>query len=144
MTVSIEPLNSSDPRSSAVQVPFHMLRGDLFWTPRADPIATAAMISAGGALVSKNRILAWPSLLIAIFSFVNSKPLRTSDSTVGAGGLQGLGLSISVEGGSTRSFALLSLLSVYVPTFMILPDLASKITENQARVQAEAAASKAL
>jgi hypothetical protein len=43
------------------------------------------------AVVSKNRIIAWPSLILALYTYVNAKPLRTTEGGIGGGGLQGLG-----------------------------------------------------
>ncbi|KAH8112378.1 hypothetical protein DFH11DRAFT_1728569 [Phellopilus nigrolimitatus] len=58
----------------------------------ADGFSASSMLLAGVVMVTHNRFLAWPALLIGISAFFNQHPLRTKD---GGSSWQGLISGIS-------------------------------------------------
>ncbi|CDZ96515.1 hypothetical protein [Phaffia rhodozyma] len=113
MSVSIPILDKSDPKENIAAVPFHMPQQDPFWTGSPDYLSTLAMSMAGGAMFTKNRYFAWPAFFLSSTAYLNATPLRATETSSGSS-LQGLG------------FAIVGLLSVYLPTLVLLPDGPSK------------------
>jgi len=66
------------------------------------------MLLSGAVMVTRNRYLAWPALLIALAGYVNTRPMRQK-----ADGGQGL---------SGIVFALAALFSSYLPYLFLPPD----------------------
>ena len=84
-------------------------------------------------MFTKNRIFAWPALIIALSGWLNLAPLRTKEGATG-GGLQGV------------TFGLIALATTYLPSVILLPDqaegaarLAARAAEKSAQVAAQAA-----
>ncbi|KAI0319736.1 hypothetical protein OF83DRAFT_1169954 [Amylostereum chailletii] len=69
-----------------------------------DALQTSGMFLAGLIMVTRNRILAWPSLLAGISAFINQHPLRTKE-----GGSPPIGNLL---------LAAFALIASYVPVFV--------------------------
>jgi len=69
----------SDPRDSSLESRFTIPQS---WRTQnnVDPLATSGMFLAGLIMVTRNRFLAWPSLLLGLSAWVNQHPLRTKES----------------------------------------------------------------
>jgi hypothetical protein len=68
----------SDPRDSTKESKFTIPQA---WRDQnnVDGLAASGMFLAGLIMVTRNRFLAWPSLLLGISAWVNQHPLRTKE-----------------------------------------------------------------
>ncbi|TCD64882.1 hypothetical protein EIP91_003458 [Steccherinum ochraceum] len=73
----------------------------------SDALSASVMFVSGLIMVSRNRYLAWPALVLSINSAANQHPLRTKE-----GGNSPL---------STLVLAVCALLASYFPMFMVGP-----------------------
>jgi len=64
------------------------------------------MMLSGLILVTRNRVLAWPALLLAISGAINQHPLRTKDGSTGT---------------SSLWFAFFALIASYAPMILVTP-----------------------
>jgi len=69
-----------------------------------DGLATSGMFLAGLIMVTRNRILAWPSLLLGASAWINQHPIRTKE-----GGTPPIGNLI---------LAFSALVAAYLPLFL--------------------------
>ncbi|KAI0028062.1 hypothetical protein K488DRAFT_59653 [Vararia minispora EC-137] len=77
------------------------------WTQEsADAMGTSGMFLAGMIMVTRNRYLAWPSLMFGVSSYINYHPLRTKEGQPPIANL-------------LLSFA--ALIASYVPLFLETP-----------------------
>ncbi|KAF8270036.1 hypothetical protein EI94DRAFT_1572498 [Lactarius quietus] len=68
----------SDPRNSSLESKFTVPQS---WRVQnnVDGLSTSGMFLAGLIMVTRNRYLAWPSLLLGASAWVNQHPLRTKE-----------------------------------------------------------------
>ncbi|KAJ7130168.1 hypothetical protein C8R44DRAFT_665242 [Mycena epipterygia] len=92
-----------DPRDSSLETKFTL--PGTWYRESFDGLSTSGMFLSGLIMVTRNRFLAWPSVLFGISSTINVHPLRAKEG-----------------GGGTISSLLLcvmALLSSYLPLVMI-------------------------
>ncbi|KAI0299433.1 hypothetical protein B0F90DRAFT_1631424 [Multifurca ochricompacta] len=67
-----------DPRDPSLETKFIIPRT---WRGQdnVDGLATSGMFLAGLIMVTRNRILAWPSLILGASAWINQHPLRTKE-----------------------------------------------------------------
>ncbi|KAH9974237.1 hypothetical protein BGW80DRAFT_1302935 [Lactifluus volemus] len=67
-----------DPRDTSLETRFTIPKS---WSSQdnLDGLATSGMFLAGLIMVTRNRILAWPSLLLGFGAWINQHPLRTKE-----------------------------------------------------------------
>ncbi|KAH9996298.1 hypothetical protein BJV77DRAFT_988558 [Russula vinacea] len=72
--------HDNDPRDSSLESPFTLPQT---WRAQdnLDGLATSGMFLAGLIMVTRNRILAWPSLLLGLGAWINQHPLRTREGS---------------------------------------------------------------
>ncbi|KAI0052377.1 hypothetical protein FA95DRAFT_1483745 [Auriscalpium vulgare] len=68
-----------DPRDSSLETKF--APPQTWKQESADGLATSGMFLAGLIMVTRNRILAWPSLILGVSAFINQHPLRTKEGS---------------------------------------------------------------
>ncbi|KAI9463979.1 hypothetical protein BJY52DRAFT_879636 [Lactarius psammicola] len=92
-----------DPRNSSLESRFTLPQS---WKGQdnLDGLATSGMFLAGLIMVTRNRILAWPSLLLGASAWINQHPLRTKE-----GGTPPIG---------NLMLAFFALVSAYLPLFV--------------------------
>ncbi|KAI0251825.1 hypothetical protein BJV78DRAFT_1125425 [Lactifluus subvellereus] len=68
-----------DPRDSSLETRFIIPQT---WSSQdnVDGLATSGMFLAGLIMVTRNRILAWPSLILGLSAWFNQHPLRTKET----------------------------------------------------------------
>nr|GAT44774.1 predicted protein [Mycena chlorophos] len=95
--------SGDDPRNAALEVKFSFPNT---WAQEApDLLSTSGMFLSGLIMVTRNRFLAWPSLVFGINSSINAHPMRVKDG--GSGSLPNLALSFT------------ALVATYIPLFMV-------------------------
>ncbi|KAF8208291.1 hypothetical protein K438DRAFT_1488932, partial [Mycena galopus ATCC 62051] len=94
-----------DPRDASLETKFSLPPS--WYSENFDGLSTSGMFLSGLIMVTRNRFLAWPSVLFGISSAVNVHPLRAKDGGSGAGSLSSLLLCIG------------ALVASYLPLFMI-------------------------
>ncbi|KAI9438214.1 hypothetical protein H4582DRAFT_2076819 [Lactarius indigo] len=92
-----------DPRNSSLETRFTIPQT---WKGQdsVDGLATSGMFLAGLIMVTRNRFLAWPSLLLGASAWINQHPLRTKE-----GGSPPIG---------NLMLACFALVSAYLPLFL--------------------------
>ncbi|KAN0107771.1 hypothetical protein V8E52_009860 [Russula decolorans] len=72
--------HNNDPRDHSLESSFTIPQA---WRAQdnLDGLATSGMFLAGLIMVTRNRILAWPSLLLGLSAWINQHPLRTREGT---------------------------------------------------------------
>ncbi|TFL03899.1 hypothetical protein BDV98DRAFT_563238 [Pterulicium gracile] len=94
-----------DPRDASLQTRMTLPAS---WSSKSksptEMFSTSTMMMSGLIMLSRNRFLAWPSLLFGINSIINAHPARMSD---GGGHYSAFFLSLS------------ALFASYLPLFMI-------------------------
>ncbi|EPQ51888.1 hypothetical protein GLOTRDRAFT_140829 [Gloeophyllum trabeum ATCC 11539] len=96
---------ADDPRDPSLERRLSFPRA---WIADAsDPSSASGMFLSGLVMVTKNRYLAWPNLLLAINSAINRHPLRTKDS--------------ANPPFSSLMLAVFALFASYFPMFLISP-----------------------
>ncbi|OCH94575.1 hypothetical protein OBBRIDRAFT_747225 [Obba rivulosa] len=97
--------SKDDPRDPSAEAKFTL--PETWQVDSPDALSASVMFISGMIMVSRNRYLAWPSLLLSVNSVINQHPLRTK------------------EGGnsptSTLMLAVCALIASYIPLFMIGP-----------------------
>ncbi|KAJ6481677.1 hypothetical protein C8R45DRAFT_309497 [Mycena sanguinolenta] len=94
-----------DPRDASLETKFAL---PTFWyRENSDGLGTSGMFLSGLIMVTRNRFLAWPSVLFGVSSAINVHPLRAKDGGSAAGTLSSLLLCVG------------ALLTSYLPLFMI-------------------------
>ncbi|KAI0269554.1 hypothetical protein BGY98DRAFT_1014137 [Russula aff. rugulosa BPL654] len=70
----------NDPRDNTLESSFTLPQT---WGAQdnLDGLATGGMFLAGLIMVTRNRILAWPSLLLGLSAWINQHPLRTREGS---------------------------------------------------------------
>ncbi|KAJ6591105.1 hypothetical protein DFH09DRAFT_879053, partial [Mycena vulgaris] len=91
-----------DPRDASLETKFSLPA--TWYRESFDGLSTSGMFLSGLIMVTRNRFLAWPSVLFGISSTINVHPLRSKE---GSGTLSSLLLCI------------MALLASYMPLFMI-------------------------
>ncbi|KAF8511289.1 hypothetical protein JB92DRAFT_2935139 [Gautieria morchelliformis] len=93
----------SDPRDPSIEAPYSLPKS---WGKETEGLAAMSMFISGLVMVTRNRYLAWPAILVAITGYVGSRPLRQKD---GGQGLSGV------------VFALAATVSAYLPMLFLPP-----------------------
>jgi len=96
-------VTQSDPRDPSLEVPLSLPKS---WKQDYEGMAALSMFLSGGVMISRNRYLAWPALLVAIAGYVSARPMRQKD---GGQGLSGI------------LFALAAMFAAYLPLFFLPP-----------------------
>ncbi|KAJ7276426.1 hypothetical protein B0H12DRAFT_968276, partial [Mycena haematopus] len=94
-----------DPRDASLETRFVLPSS--WYGENFDGLSTSGMFLSGLIMVTRNRFLAWPSVLFGITSAINVHPLRAKDGGSGAGSLSSLLLCVG------------ALVTSYLPLFMI-------------------------
>ncbi|KAI3612003.1 rba2 protein [Moniliophthora roreri] len=100
-----------DPRDVSLEQKFSLPNS---WRAETSDLSTTGMFFAGLIMITRNRFLAWPSLLFGINGLINSHPLRQSE---GSGSPM-----------SNISLCLMALVASYIPMFMVSKDFGSTNT----------------
>lgn len=70
-----------DPRNSALETPFVLPKT---WHPEpSDGAKSSGMFLSGLIMVTRNRFLAWPSLMFGLNTMINDHPLRSDNNSLG-------------------------------------------------------------
>ncbi|CAA7269925.1 unnamed protein product [Cyclocybe aegerita] len=91
-----------DPRDSSLETSYTWPK--TWYRDSTDGLGTSGMFLSGLIMVTRNRFLAWPSLLFSMSNLINSHPIRAKE---GGSGWSNLALCIS------------ALFASYVPIFVI-------------------------
>ncbi|KAL7284584.1 hypothetical protein ACG7TL_001877 [Trametes sanguinea] len=94
-----------DPRDPSAEAKLTL--PEKWQTDSLDALSSSMMFVSGLIMVTRNRYLAWPALLLSINSVVNQHPLRTKEG--GQGGLSVIMMGIA------------ALLASYLPLMLIGP-----------------------
>ncbi|KAK7683849.1 hypothetical protein QCA50_013227 [Cerrena zonata] len=68
---------TDDPRDPAAET--KLTFPDSWQVESSDGLSASVMFISGLIMVTRNRFLAWPSLLMSINSIINQHPLRTKE-----------------------------------------------------------------
>ncbi|KAJ3535629.1 hypothetical protein NMY22_g6401 [Coprinellus aureogranulatus] len=101
MSVVLQPLKD-DPRNAVLEQPYTLPRS--WFLETGDGLASSGMFLAGLIMVTRNRFLAWPSVVFGINSLVNQHPLRQKDSAAGW---------------SNTGLCFVALIASYLPFFVV-------------------------
>ncbi|KAJ9091451.1 hypothetical protein QFC19_009093 [Naganishia cerealis] len=75
--------DKSDPKTAeAPIVPFHLPKE---WIETSDMFSSASTVVAGFAMMSRNSMAAWLSIITALLALFNQKPLTEKKSANGQG-----------------------------------------------------------
>jgi len=97
--------SSNDPRDSSLEIKVCFPKK---WSRESnDALSASAMFLSGLILVTRNRYLAWPALMLSICGVVTQHPLRTREGAIGV--WSGVMLSIS------------AVFAAYLPFFLLAP-----------------------
>ncbi|KAI0372516.1 hypothetical protein BV20DRAFT_964109 [Pilatotrama ljubarskyi] len=66
-----------DPRDPSAEAPLTL--PEKWQTDSLDALSSSMMFVSGLIMVTRNRYLAWPALLLSINSVINQHPLRTKE-----------------------------------------------------------------
>jgi len=69
-----------DPRDATLETKFTLPNT---WYRDGDVMGSSSMFFAGLILVTRNRFLAWPTIIFAINTLINQHPLRSKDGQGG-------------------------------------------------------------
>jgi len=89
-----------DPRNSALETPFVLPKT---WHHEHNDASSSGMFLSGLIMVTRNRYLAWPSLLFGLTTMINEHPLRSDSS----------------KGWSNFALCFFVLIASYIPVFII-------------------------
>ncbi|KAJ7135419.1 hypothetical protein C8R43DRAFT_1020945 [Mycena crocata] len=70
-----------DPRDASLETKFCL--PTTWYRESFDGLSTSGMFLSGLIMVTRNRFLAWPSVLFGISSSINVHPLRAKDGSAG-------------------------------------------------------------
>ncbi|TFK29540.1 hypothetical protein FA15DRAFT_664087 [Coprinopsis marcescibilis] len=93
---------SDDPRDASLETAYCPPK--TWYLDSSEGVSTSGMFLSGLIMVTKNRFLAWPSIVFGINSLINQHPMRQKE---GAGGWSNLLLCVS------------ALVASYVPMFIV-------------------------
>ncbi|KAF7292870.1 hypothetical protein MIND_01186000 [Mycena indigotica] len=94
---------AEDPRDASLEAKFSLPNT---WTQDSfDGLSTSGMFLSGLIMVTRNRFLAWPSVIFGLSSSINAHPLRTKEG--GGSALPNLALCV------------MALFASYIPLLMI-------------------------
>ncbi|TEB11424.1 hypothetical protein FA13DRAFT_1795344 [Coprinellus micaceus] len=79
--MSVVHTRKDDPRSASLEEPYALPRS--WFLETGDGLATSGMFLGGLIMVTRNRFLAWPSVVFGINSLINQHPLRQKESAAG-------------------------------------------------------------
>ncbi|KAH8097108.1 hypothetical protein BXZ70DRAFT_1009421 [Cristinia sonorae] len=96
-------ITGDDPRDASSET--KLTFPDSWQVEESDPLSASVMFASGLIIVTRNRYLSWPSLLLSINSVINQHPLRTKE-----GGNSPL---------STLILAVCALFASYIPMVML-------------------------
>ncbi|KAI0634266.1 hypothetical protein C8Q77DRAFT_1110772 [Trametes polyzona] len=68
---------NDDPRDPSAEAPLTL--PEKWQTDSLDALSSSMMFVSGLIMVTRNRYLAWPALLLSINSVINQHPLRTKE-----------------------------------------------------------------
>ncbi|KAF8902616.1 hypothetical protein CPB84DRAFT_851080 [Gymnopilus junonius] len=91
-----------DPRDASLETPY--TTPNTWYRDAADAIGTSGMFLSGLIMVTRNRYLAWPAVLLGINNTINAHPMRSKE---GGTGWSNLALCLS------------ALFASYIPMFVI-------------------------
>ncbi|KAH8829143.1 hypothetical protein DL96DRAFT_1596831 [Flagelloscypha sp. PMI_526] len=92
-----------DPRDASLEASFTL--PPTYYRESYEGLATSGMMLSGLIMVTRNRFLAWPSLILGLNGYVNQHPMRAKDGASSA-------LSNMVMVG-------VALFASYLPFFMV-------------------------
>ncbi|KAF9530597.1 hypothetical protein CPB83DRAFT_850605 [Crepidotus variabilis] len=95
-------VNKDDPRDSSLEVPYTF--PNIWVKDSNDGFGVSGMFLSGLIMVTRNRFLAWPSVLFGINQVINAHPMRNKE-----GGM----------GWSNLALCFSALFASYIPVFMI-------------------------
>ncbi|KAL5514853.1 hypothetical protein ACEPAG_2169 [Sanghuangporus baumii] len=70
--------SANDPRDPSLEAKLSL--PNTWRTSSTDGFSMSSMLLAGAVMVTRNRFLAWPALLLGISGFFNAHPLRSKES----------------------------------------------------------------
>ncbi|PPQ92537.1 hypothetical protein CVT25_010370 [Psilocybe cyanescens] len=91
-----------DPRDASLETSYTTPK--TWFRESSDGLSTSGMFLSGLIMVTRNRYLAWPSVLFGISTTLNAHPLRSKE---GSSGWSNLALCVS------------ALVASYIPVFII-------------------------
>ncbi|KAF8635590.1 hypothetical protein AX15_000238 [Amanita polypyramis BW_CC] len=91
-----------DPRDAALETRFTLPNT---WYRDGDSLGSSGVVMAGLIMVTRNRYLSWPAVILAVNSLINQHPLRSKDGQAG--------------GWSNIFMCATALLAAYFPLFII-------------------------
>ncbi|KAF5325040.1 hypothetical protein D9619_009590 [Psilocybe cf. subviscida] len=92
---------NDDPRDASLEVAYTTPNT---WYRDTDSLGTSGMFLSGLIMVTRNRFLAWPSVLFGLNNMFNAHPLRSKE---GGSGYSNLALCMS------------ALIASYIPLFIV-------------------------
>ncbi|KAF9050243.1 hypothetical protein BJ165DRAFT_1342518 [Panaeolus papilionaceus] len=92
-----------DPRDASLEAPYAMPK--TWYRDTSDGLGASGMFLSGLILVTRNRYLAWPAVLLGFNNWINAHPIRAKE-----GGSSGL---------SNVALCLCALFASYLPVFVI-------------------------
>ncbi|KAF8153209.1 hypothetical protein B0H34DRAFT_722640 [Crassisporium funariophilum] len=92
-----------DPRDRSLEIPFSLPK--TWYRESNEGLSTSGMMLSGLIMVTRNRYLAWPSVLFGFNSLINGHPMRSKDGA--SGGWSNLALCLS------------ALVASYIPVFVV-------------------------
>ncbi|KAH9927965.1 uncharacterized protein BXZ73DRAFT_102473 [Epithele typhae] len=94
---------ADDPRDASLETSLTL--PETWQVESVDPLGQGMMFVSGLIMVTRNRFLAWPSLVLSINSVINQHPLRTKEGAQSTVSILLLGVG--------------ALLASYMPLFLI-------------------------
>ncbi|KAF8921174.1 hypothetical protein BDZ89DRAFT_1004871, partial [Hymenopellis radicata] len=74
--------SNQDPRDASLETKFTL--PPIWYRETNDGLGTSGMFLSGLIMVTRNRYLAWPSVLFGISTLINQHPLRAKEGSSGA------------------------------------------------------------
>ncbi|KAI0767427.1 hypothetical protein C8Q74DRAFT_1370216 [Fomes fomentarius] len=103
MSAPLGVVPNDDPRDSQGEVKLSL--PETWQVESVDALGSSMMFISGLIMVTRNRYLAWPALLLSINSVVNQHPLRTKEGGSGTASVIAIGVG--------------ALIASYLPLIMI-------------------------
>jgi len=101
--MSTKNSQTDDPRNSALETPFVLPK--TWHREPNDGASSSGMFLSGLIMVTRNRFLAWPSLLFGLTTSINEHPLRSDTS--------------ALHGWSNLILCFFVLIASYIPVFVV-------------------------
>ncbi|TFK75696.1 hypothetical protein BDN72DRAFT_451732 [Pluteus cervinus] len=67
---------TNDPRDSSLEVKYSPPKT---WFAESDALGVTGMLLAGLIMVSRNRFLAWPAIIVGVNGVINQHPMRSKE-----------------------------------------------------------------